>query len=207
MDLSHYPTDPGVYLMKNAEGKILYIGKANNLKQRLKQYFAPHGDNRKIIPFLTSQVEEIDVIVVNSEKEALLLENNLIKKHKPKYNALLKDDKTYFSLAINHKHRWPMVRVVRYKGKPPRNQLYFGPYTKGHAARQTLNLIRKLFPLRQCSDNELASRIRPCILYDIKKCVAPCVGKCEEEEYQILVQRTIQLLSGHDSVILKELRE
>nr|NGX53650.1 UvrABC system protein C [Chlamydiota bacterium] len=205
--LSTFPTDPGVYLMKNKEDKILYVGKANNLKQRVKQYFVFHGDGRKIVPYLTSQVEEIDIILVTSEKEALLLENNLIKKHQPKYNALLKDDKSYFSLAITHKHKWPMVRVVRYKGKPPRNQLYFGPYTKGHAAKQTLNLLRRLFPLRQCSDHELASRTRPCILYDIKKCVAPCVNKCTEDEYETLVNQVVHLLKGHDTEIVKELKK
>ena len=205
--LSTFPTDPGVYLMKNKEDKILYVGKANNLKQRVKQYFVFHGDGRKIVPYLTSQVEEIDIILVTSEKEALLLENNLIKKHQPKYNALLKDDKSYFSLAINHKHKWPMVRVVRYKGKPPRNQLYFGPYTKGHAAKQTLNLLRRLFPLRQCSDHELASRTRPCILYDIKKCVAPCANKCTENEYETLVNQVVHFLKGHDTEIVKELKK
>ncbi|MFZ0565587.1 MAG: excinuclease ABC subunit UvrC, partial [Chlamydiales bacterium] len=141
-----------------------------------------------------------------SEKEALLLENNLIKKHQPKYNALLKDDKSYFSLVINYKHKWPMIRVVRFKGKPPPGNLYFGPYTHGHAARQTLELLRTLFPLRQCSDRELVNRSRPCILWELKRCIAPCVSKCTKEAYDQQVKRVIQFLRGHDSEILKELK-
>nr|NGX46394.1 UvrABC system protein C [Chlamydiota bacterium] len=203
--LVHFPTGPGVYLMLGAKKKVLYIGKAKNLKVRVKQYFLPHGDGRAMIPLLTAQITSIDYIIVSSEKESLLLENTLIKKHRPKYNALLKDDKTYFSLAINHKHRWPMVRIVRYKGKPPANALYFGPFTRGYAARQTLELLRSLFPLRQCSDRELQSRCRPCILYEMKKCVAPCVSKCTKEEYATLVKQVIEFLRGHDAGIIKEL--
>lgn len=206
-DLKSYPTSPGVYLMKNDAGKVLYVGKAKNLRTRLKQYFVPGRDGRQMVPYLTAQVVSIDTIVVSSEKEALILENNLIKQHRPKYNALLKDDKTFFSLMINHKHPWPMLRVVRFKGKPPAGNLYFGPYAHGYAARQTLELLRHLFPLRQCSDQELLSRTRPCILYDLKRCIAPCVKKCTHEEYDHLVQRVVNFLSGKDAQILKELKE
>ncbi len=204
--LKRFPASPGVYLMKNAAGKILYVGKAKNLRSRVKQYFAAGGDRREMVPYLTSQVAEIDTIVVSSEKEALILENNLIKKHRPKYNALLKDDKTYFSLVINHKHLWPMIRVARFKGKPPPGNLYFGPYTHGYAARQTLDLLRSLFPLRQCSDRELASRTRPCILYDMKRCIAPCVEKCTKEEYDSLVKTVVHFLRGKNVGIRKELK-
>ncbi|MCC5831906.1 MAG: excinuclease ABC subunit UvrC [Chlamydiales bacterium] len=204
--LKRFPSLPGVYLMKNAAGKILYVGKAKNLRSRVKQYFGARGDGREMVPYLTAQVAEIDTIVVASEKEALILENNLIKKHRPKYNALLKDDKTYFSLVINHKHRWPMVRVARFKGKPPPGNLYFGPYAYGHAARQTLELLRSLFPLRQCSDRELMSRTRPCILYDMKRCVAPCVEMCTKEEYDALVKTVVDFLRGKEVGIRKELK-
>ena len=204
--LARFPTLPGVYLMKNDAGKVLYVGKAKNLRVRVKQYFVPGRDGRQMVPYLTAQIVSIDTIVVSSEKEALILENNLIKKYRPKYNALLKDDKTFFSLMINHKHLWPMIRVVRFKGKPPAGNLYFGPYAHGYAARQTLELLRHLFPLRQCSDRELVSRTRPCILYDLKRCVAPCVRKCTEEEYAQLVEHVIQFLRGHDAHILKELK-
>ena len=153
--LALYPDQPGVYLMKDAGGVVLYIGKAKNLRARLKQYFAVHGDERDMIPYLTAQIETIDTIVALTEKDALLLENQLIKQHKPKYNVLLKDDKTFVSLMITN-HKWPMLRLVRYKGKPKEDGIYFGPYTNALADRQTYDLISRLFPLRQCSDAELA---------------------------------------------------
>lgn len=205
--LEMLPTQPGVYMMKSQQGTVIYIGKANNVRQRVKQYFYPGRDERVIIPFLTSKVSEIDTIVVNSEKEALLLENTLIKQHQPKYNALLKDDKTYVALKVNNKHPWPTVQLVRYKGRPEADGLYFGPYTSAYSARMTLDLIHKLFPLRQCSDQEIVRRTRPCILYDMKKCIAPCVGLCTKEEYEKNVDRTIRFLKGHDKEILKELYE
>ena len=126
--LDKFPALPGVYLMRGKSGAVLYVGKANSLRHRVKQYFAPGGDGRFMVPFLIAKVEEIETIVVNSEKEALLLENNLIKQHKPRYNALLKDDKTYVALKINIKHKYPTVSIIRYKGKPKGDALYFGPY-------------------------------------------------------------------------------
>lgn len=205
--LENLSTLPGVYLMKNAHGVILYVGKAKNLRQRVKQYFGLGRDGRPMVPFLISKVTEIDTIVVTSEKEALLLENTLIKQHQPKYNALLKDDKSYIALKVNNKHKWPMVQLVRYKGKPQADGLYFGPYTSAHAARTTLDLINRIFPLRECSDQELARRTRPCILYDMKRCIAPCVDKCTKEEYNYYVDRTIKFLRGQDKEILLELYE
>jgi len=203
--LENFPTQSGVYLMKDSNGKVLYIGKAKNLRQRVRQYFLPHGDGRIMIPLLMAKVEKIDTIVVTSEKEALLLENTLIKQHKPHYNALLKDDKTFIGLKINDKHTWPMLSVARYKGKEKPDGTYFGPYTSAHAARETLDLLQRLFPLRQCSDQEFARRTRPCILYDMKRCVAPCVNKCTPEEYRELVKKTIKFLRGQDQEVLKEL--
>lgn len=205
--LDAFPTLPGVYLMKNRNGAIIYVGKAKNLRQRIKQYFTPGGDARMIIPFLIANVTDIDTLVVTSEKEALLLENTLIKQHRPKYNALLKDDKSYIALKVNHKHPWPMVQLVRYKGKPEPDGLYFGPYTSAQAARSTLDLIQRVFPLRECSDQELVRRTRPCILYDMKRCIAPCVNKCTKEEYFAYVEKMIKFLRGQDKEILKELYE
>jgi len=205
--LEHFPTQPGVYIMKDLRGHVLYIGKAKNLKQRVRQYFISGGDGRPIIPLLVPSIVEIETIIVLSEKEALLLENTLIKDHKPKYNALLKDDKTYVALKINHKHTWPLVQLVRYKGKPRPDGLYFGPHTSAYSAKMTLEFIHKVFPLRQCSDQELLRRTRPCILYDMKRCVAPCVNKCTHEEYEKIVERVIKFLRGQDKEILKELNE
>ena len=202
--LNSYPKECGVYLMKAAEGEILYIGKAKNLKVRLKQYFEK-TDTRPTIPFLVPKIASIETIVTSSEKDALLLENTLIKKHQPPYNALLKDDKTFVSLMINHKHPWPMLKLVRHKEASKKEGLYFGPYTNTLAAKETLDVLAKLFPLRQCSDKELISRKRPCLLYSIKRCVAPCVGKCSKEEYSSLVEHTIQFLKGQDETIIKAL--
>lgn len=204
--LDKYSNEPGVYLMKNKAGVVIYVGKAKNLQKRIKQYFAAGRDERPMVPFLTAEIVTIDVIVVPSEKEALLLENTLIKKHQPKFNALLKDDKTFISLMINHKHPWPMIKLIRTKGRPKKDGLYFGPYTSAFAARQTFELMTKLFPLRQCSDEELKRRTRPCLLYGIKRCIAPCVGMCTKTEYHAFVDKAIDFLKGHDKKIVQELK-
>lgn len=203
--LAHFPGQPGVYLMKNKEGQVIYVGKAKHLKQRIKQYYAKGGDARPMVPFLIEQTTHIDTIVVPSEKEALLLENTLIKKHQPKFNAILKDDKTFVSLMINHHHPWPRLQLVRYKGRPPTDGLYFGPYTSAEAARQTYELLIRLFPLRQCSDQELKRRTRPCILHAIQRCSAPCVKRCSPEIYAQYVERTIAFLKGQDKELLRRL--
>lgn len=200
-----FPTLPGVYLMKNGEGEVLYVGKAKNLRQRVKQYFVPGRDGRLMVPYLVAKVVHIETIIVTSEKEALLLENNLIKQYKPRYNALLKDDKSYIALKINRKKKWPKVELVRYRGKPEADGIYFGPYTSAQAARQTLELLNRLFPLRQCSDQELARRGRPCLLYQMKRCVGPCAQKCTKEEYDHHLERTIKFLRGQDKEVLQDL--
>lgn len=203
--LERFPKEPGVYLMKNSAGIVIYVGKAKQLKRRVKQYFSKKPDNRPMIPFLLGEIVSIETIVVETEKEALLVENTLIKKHKPKYNAFLKDDKTFISLMINHQHPWPMIKLVRYKGKPPEKGLYFGPYTSAYAARQTYELLSRLFPLRQCSDDELIRRTRPCLLYGIKRCIAPCVGLCTKEQYHSFVEGAISFLKGKDEEIVETL--
>lgn len=191
--------------MKDGEGKVLYVGKAKHLKSRIKQYFLSSNDTRPMIPFLRPQVVTIDTIVVPSEKEALLLENTLIKKHQPPYNAILKDDKTFISLMIDTTHPWPILRQIRYKGEPDPKKLYFGPYTSGKAAKKTYETLTRLFPLRQCSDEELKRRTQPCILYSIKRCLAPCVNKCTPEEYAPLVHNTIEFLKGNNTDIIQDL--
>ncbi len=201
-----FPTQPGVYIMKDGGGHPLYVGKAKNLKQRVRQYFVPGRDGRSMVPFLVSKVESIDTIVVFSEKEALLLENNLIKQYQPRYNALLKDDKTYIAIKLT-KHAWPMLQLVRYRGKPKADGQYFGPYTSAHSARETLDMLRRIFPLRQCSNEEFARRTRPCILYDMKRCVAPCVQRCSKEEYDLLVKSAAQFLRGQNQEVLKNLQQ
>lgn len=204
--LNRFPAEPGVYLMKNQKGEVIYVGKAKHLKKRVKQYFAK-ADDRPMIPYLLAEIDHIETLVVENEKEALLVENTLIKKHKPKYNATLKDDKTFISLMINTHHKWPRLQLIRYKGKPKAKGLYFGPYTSAFAARQTYELLCKLFPLRQCSDEELKKRTRPCLLYGIKRCIAPCVDLCSKEEYDTFVASTIEFLKGKDNLVLDKLYE
>lgn len=206
-DLKKLPDKPGVYIMRGRQGVVLYIGKAINIRTRVRQYFAPGYDLRPMIPLLVSKIESIETIVVSSEKEAFLLENNLIKQHKPKYNVLLKDDKSYIALKINNKDQWPRLQLVRYRGKPKADGMYFGPYTSAIAARNTLDLLQKIFPMRQCSDQELKRRTRPCILYDMHRCVAPCVGYCTKEEYDGYVQGSIRFLKGYDKEVLKDLHK
>lgn len=204
--IQNFPQEPGVYLMKDAQGNVLYVGKAKNLRQRVKTYFAG-GDGRAVIPYLVSKIEHIETLVVTSEKEALLLENNLIKKHQPKYNALLKDDKSSIALKINLLDPWPKVDLIRYRGNPEEKGLYFGPYTSATAARETLDLILKLFPLRQCSDAEFKRRQRPCLLYQMKRCLGPCAQKCTQEEYTACVRKTIQFLKGQDKEVIRDLTQ
>ncbi|MBS0636018.1 MAG: excinuclease ABC subunit UvrC [Verrucomicrobia bacterium] len=203
--LEGYPDVPGVYLMKDVKGNVLYVGKAKNLKVRLKSYYAQGGDDRVQVPYLLANVATIETIVVLSEKEALLLENTLIKRYQPKYNVLLKDDKGYISLKITTKHPWPMIQLVRFKGTPAKDGTYFGPYTSATAARQMFDLIGTIFPLRQCSDEEFARRKRPCILYQIKRCSGPCVGLVSQEEYRGYLQSAVRLIRGQNEEVLKSL--
>ena len=205
LKIKEFPARPGVYVMKDAKGTVLYVGKAKNLRDRVGQYFASSGDTRPMIPYLIAKVADVETIVVSSEKEALLLENNLIKKYKPHYNVLLKDDKTFIALKVNTKHEWPMLSLVRYRGKPKADGVYFGPYTSAFAARETLELLQRIFPLRECSDQELVRRTRPCILYDMKRCLAPCVGKCTREEYDWHLKRLLKFLKGQSQDVLKDL--
>jgi excinuclease ABC subunit C len=205
--LIRLPEGPGVYLMKDAKGTVLYVGKAKNLKARVKQYFAKSPDQRAMIPFLTAKVKEIDTIVTFSEKEALLLENTLIKKHKPKYNVFLKDDKTYISLLVTTKEKWPMIKLVRHKTLTRNDGKFFGPYTSTLAARETFDLLSSTFPLRECSNQELYSRKRPCLLYHMKRCIAPCVNKCTKEDYDLVVKQCLSFLQGKNQEVLFQLKE
>ncbi len=205
--LDVYPESPGVYLMKGDKGQVLYVGKAKNLKSRLKTYYSKNNDGRPQVPYLLAAVTTIETIVVISEKEALLLENTLIKRHQPKYNVLLKDDKGYISLKITTKHQWPMIQLVRFKGSPPKDGTYYGPYTSATAARQMFDLIGQLFPLRQCSDEEFARRKRPCILYQIKRCSGPCVGLVSEDVYKGYLQSATRLIRGQNEEVLANLKD
>ncbi|MBN1914387.1 MAG: excinuclease ABC subunit UvrC [Parachlamydiales bacterium] len=203
--LETFPKDIGVYIMYDEHNRVIYVGKSKNIRTRVRQYFSDH-DTRPQIRYLRQEIVRIETIVVKNEKEALILENNLIKQHQPKYNLFLKDDKTYISLLLTT-HKWPMLRIARYKNRLRTKGKFFGPYTNAKAARQTLDLILRLFPLRQCSDQEILNRTRPCLLYDMKRCVAPCVGKCTHEEYDSLVQKASLILLGKDKSVVRSLKE
>jgi excinuclease ABC subunit C len=201
-DLNLYPEKPGVYLMKDSKDQVIYVGKAKNLKNRLRQYFTQQ-DNRVMIPYLVSQIKAIETILCLSEKEALLLENTLIKKHKPKYNVLLKDDKSFICLFIDPKSSWPRLELIRSKEQGKKKGIYFGPYSQAHAARETYKILSEHFGLRQCSDYELLRRKRPCLLYGMKKCKAPCLELCTKQDYKEATDSVIKFLQGQSKDILK----
>ena len=201
----HIPRSPGVYLMHNRLNKVIYVGKAIDLQARVQQYLVPGRDGRAMIPYLVCEAEKIETIVVSSEVEALLLENTLIKRHQPKFNALLKDDKGFSGIHLDSSHTWPAMRFLRVKHHPPRKGLFFGPYINAWSARQTLELAQRVFPLRQCSDEELARRQRPCLLYHMKRCCAPCVNLCTSEEYSEHVANATRFLRGDRRIAVQML--
>ena len=164
---------PGIYRMYNAEGKVLYVGKARNLKKRLQSYFRSSGLSPKT-ELLVSQIEHVDVTVTHTESEALLLENNLIKEYRPRYNVLLRDDKSYPYIYISDKDEYPRIDLHRGARKKPGR--YLGPYPNAGAVRETINLLQKTFRIRQCEDSYFKNRSRPCLQYQIKRCTAPCVN-------------------------------
>ncbi len=184
---------PGVYDMRDQQGHTLYIGKAKNLKNRLSSYFQASGLSTKTMA-LISKVADIDVIVTNSETEALLLEQNLIKLRKPPYNILLRDDKSYPYIVLASEDSWPRLGIHR--GKKVNKDRYFGPYPSSSAVRDNLNLLQKVFKVRQCEDSYFRNRSRPCLQYQIRRCKAPCVGLVREDEYARDVLDSIQLISG-----------
>lgn len=199
--LDNLPSAPGVYLFKGREGKVLYVGKARSLKSRVRSYFqAGSSDTRFFISRLSRELEDIETVVVGTEKEAALLENTLIKQHQPRYNVKLRDDKDYLSLRLDPKAPWPRLEVVRRPS--PDGALYFGPYHSATAARQTLRLVNRHFQLRTCTDHDFASRTRPCLQYQIKRCPGPCVFEVDRARYGEQVADVAMFLDGrHDELI------
>jgi excinuclease ABC subunit C len=199
-----YPTTSGVYLMRGEKDEILYVGKANNLRSRLRSYFSSSGDGRAHICFLVRQVRRIETIVTDTEKEALLLENTLIKKHRPRYNIRLRDDKTYVSLRIDFNEEYPFLQVVRRVKKD--GATYFGPYSSSGAVRETLKKIYRIFPLRHYPMERCRRRSRPCLYYQIGQCSAPCHGKISREDYMKQVSGAISLLAGREKDLMITLK-
>lgn len=203
-DLDMLPTSPGVYVFKDAAGAVLYVGKAANLRSRVKQYYAG-TDERPTVRFLMNRVAGVDTTVTDTVSEALLLENTLIKRFQPRYNIQLRDDKDYVSLRINASHEWPMVYSIRRPGPEP-GSLTFGPYSSAGAVRDTLRFLRRTFPLRTCRDSTLYARSRPCLEYQIGRCVAPCVGYVTKEDYRLLMDQVVLFLKGRNNELLSQLR-
>ena len=203
-NIKQLPTSPGVYIMYDASGVVMYVGKARNLRQRVKSYFRASGDGRFHIRFLMAKVADLNVIVTDTEKEALLLENTLIKQHHPRYNLDLKDDKQYFSLRIDPEEEFPRFTVVR---KVPGDRArYFGPYVSAAAARQVLQQLSRMFPLRHYPLASCMSRSRPCLYFQIGQCSAPCHGNVTAEEYAALVTGGILFLEGKSRELISEFR-
>ena len=196
--------DPGVYLLKDKNGKVLYVGKAKSLRSRVRAYFRDGGDGRFQVRFLMRRVREFDTLVARSEKEALILENNLIKQYKPRYNIRLKDDKSYLSAKTTN-HAWPRITVTRRIVKD--GGRYFGPFGSADGLRETIDVIRKVFPLRTCSDAVFRNRARPCIEYQIKRCLGPCCLPVDRAEYERHLHTAQMLLEGRNLELLKEMRE
>ena len=205
LDLKRYPQAPGVYLMFGSNDKVLYVGKAKRLRSRLRSYFSTGGDGRLQIPLLMEKVERIEVIITDTEKEALLLENTLIKKYRPHYNIELRDDKTYVSVRIDLNDPFPMMQVVRQVKNDGAH--YFGPYSSASAIRETLKEIYRIFPLRHSSMERCKKRGCPCLFHQIGQCSAPCHGKISQTDYRKLVGGVIHLLEGRESEVISRLQQ
>lgn len=202
-DIREAPTLPGCYIMRDAAGTILYIGKAKNLRVRLRNYINM-SDSRYSVKFLMRRVTHIEYLTVGTEKEALLLENTLIKAHKPRYNVRLRDDKTYISIRLDPAESFPRLTVVRRRRRD--RARYFGPYHDTRAARKTIKELQRLFPLRICSDHVFANRTRPCIYYQMRQCYAPCTGLISPEAYAEMVAQVLMVLDGRSKELEKQLQ-
>ena len=198
--LASLPAAPGVYVFEDRSGAVLYVGKARSLRSRVRSYFtASHSDDRFFIASLQHELGDLTTVVVGNEKEAALLENELIKQHQPRYNVKLRDDKDFLSIKVDPSERWPRLRVVR-RPKPD-GARYYGPYDSATSARQTLRQINRYFRLRTCKEGDFRSRTRPCLQYQIKRCPAPCVMDVSRDEYLAQVDLVGLFLDGrHDEL-------
>ena len=203
-ELPLIPKLPGVYKMLSDKDQILYVGKAKNLPNRLKSYVSEKNHIIRTERML-SQTRKIEITTTSNESEALLLEANLIKKHKPKFNILLRDDKSFPFIFIGNKDRWPQIK--RHRGKKTKEGFYFGPFASAGSANWTIKMIQKIFHLRVCDDTVFKNRERPCILYQIKRCSGPCVGYIDESEYKRTVDDAIEFVSGKSRKIQKNLSD
>ena len=206
--LKKLPAEPGVYLMKDKDDQIIYVGKAISLKNRVRQYFQSSKNHSSKVKSMVKNINSFEYIITDSELEALILECNLIKKYRPKYNVLLRDDKTYPYIKVTVNEDYPRIlkvrRVLKDKAK------YFGPYTNVEAVNDTLEVIRNIYPIRTCSidiDRAIKNNIRPCLNFHIKKCVGPCTGNVSKEEYNKMIEEILLFLSGKEEKLIEILKE
>jgi len=193
---------PGVYLLKDTHGKVIYVGKAKSLRARVRTYFRG-GDDRSQVRFLMQRVADLETLVTSNEKAAFILENNLIKQYKPRYNIRLKDDKSYVSVKVTMQDQWPRILVTRKIVKD--GGKYFGPYDSAYSVRETLDTIRKVIPLRTCSDGVFRNRSRPCLEYQIKRCLGPCCLPVDPAVYQEHLREAVLLLEGKSQQLVRQL--
>ena len=202
--LANLTHKPGVYRMSDRRGRVIYVGKARDLKRRVSSYFQGRALDAKTLA-LVNQVAAVDVTVTRTEAEALMLEYNLIKEHKPRFNIVLRDDKSYPYIAVSTDHPFP--RLSFYRGARRKGQKLYGPYPSAGSVRETLNQLQKLFLVRQCQDSYFANRTRPCLQYQLKRCTAPCVGLVSESDYGRDVEHALMFLSGQGSAVTDSLAE
>lgn len=201
---ARFPDGPGVYIFLDRHRRALYVGKAAALRARVRSYLKPGGDGRPQLRFLEHEAADVEFVATATEQEALLLENTVIKKQKPRYNIKLKDDKSFLLLRLDPSEPWPWYRLVRRRRDD--GALYFGPYASAKAVRRTLRLLHKIVPLRDCSDHVFQNRTRPCIKHQIGRCPAPCVDRIDRAAYEGLLQRSLRLLRGDTTAVMRELR-
>jgi excinuclease ABC subunit C len=197
-------TGPGVYLMRDVQGKVLYVGKARNLRRRVASYFDRARQGPRI-NLMVRKIASMEVSLTRTEAEALLLENEWIKAHRPRFNINLRDDKSYPWIRLDTAHDYP--RIGFYRGSRKQPGQYFGPYSSAGAVRESLNQIYRLFGLRQCRDTVFNNRTRPCLQYQINRCSAPCVGYIDEAEYARDVRAAVEFLKGRDEAVIEYLSE
>lgn len=203
--IKNIPPRPGVYLFKDADGRVIYVGKAVSLKNRVRSYFQAGAKQAPKVKAMLRRAVDLDYIVTDSEMEALILENNLIKKHRSKYNVLLKDDKTYPYIKVTVQEEFPRVHITRRVVKD--GARYFGPFTHVGAVNETLRLLKKIFPLRTCKQREPAPRDRPCLNYHIRRCLGPCCNLVERPAYRETVNEVVLFLEGRQEDLTKRLRQ
>ena len=202
--LERLPAHPGIYLFKDTRGTVLYVGKAGNLRHRVNSYFQrANGKDAKTLTLL-ERVADIETIITDTEKEALILENHLIKEHHPRYNVKLRDDKNYPCLRLSVEDEYPTLCIVRQIKKD--RSIYFGPYPSATSLRQTVKLIRRLFPIRTCLDTKFTHRLRPCINYEMGRCLGPCCGKIDPTHYREVVHQVRMFLQGKNEALVESLK-